>query len=62
MVKVELETPGKKHLLIRRVGQVGLSDRWSGDLRVIGNKLLIGENTGQFADGNPNDRQVIKLP
>lgn len=39
---------GKDHLLIRKLGEIGLGDRWDGELRVEGDKLFIGKDRGWF--------------
>ncbi len=43
---------GRERLLIRKLGAMGLGDRWSGDLRVDGNRLFVGKDKGWFAETN----------
>ena len=40
---------GRERLLVNKLGQIGLSDRWTGDLRVAGNTLTIGPDRGWFS-------------
>ena len=57
-----------KRLLIKKLGQVALGDRWDGRLRVSGNCLYIGQDEGVFADSelggelsiNPTNR-IVKI-
>ena len=55
---------GKNRLLLKKVRVQQLGDRWDGDLRVIGNNVIIGEDTGILADvnGGCDDRLVLKVP
>jgi uncharacterized protein len=63
LVKVELDTSaGKNRLLLKKVRVQQLGDRWDGDLRVIGNNVLIGEDEGRFAGDGSGERVVIKVP
>ena len=43
-----------KRLLMKKVGQLSLGDRWGGELRVQGNKVVVGKDTGQYSY-NTND-------
>ncbi|MCK5708612.1 MAG: hypothetical protein KAI43_13270 [Candidatus Aureabacteria bacterium] len=38
----------KERLLIKKLGEVALGDRWFGDLKLEGNKLYIGKDKGWF--------------
>lgn len=38
----------RQRILLRRLGELPLGDRWDGDLRVVGNDLHIGEDQGRF--------------
>jgi hypothetical protein len=38
----------RRRLLIRKLGEVVLGDRWEGTLRVEGNKILVGRDQGHF--------------
>jgi hypothetical protein len=61
LVKVEPDrVSGKNRLLLKKIRVQQLGDRWDGDLRVIGNNVLIGENTGLDADDGDGKRLVIK--
>jgi hypothetical protein len=44
----------RKRLLLRKIGELALGDRWAGALRIDGNKILVGRDQGQFAH-NPKD-------
>jgi len=35
--------------VLRRVGEAALGDRWDGELRVEGNRVVVGRDSGQFA-------------
>lgn len=40
--------PGRKRLLLKKLGEVGLGDRWDGDLKVKGNEIFVGKDRGWF--------------
>lgn len=40
--------PDRKRLLVRKRGEIGLGDRWDGELRVKGNSIFVGEDNGWF--------------
>lgn len=40
--------PGGKRLLIKKRGEIGLGDRWVGELKVDGNSIFVGKDTGWF--------------
>jgi len=42
----------RRRLLIRKLGEIALGDRWDGELRVDGNDIFIGHDRGWFADPN----------
>jgi hypothetical protein len=42
---------GKERLLIKKVGEIALGDRWNGELRVEGNAILVGKDKGWFTSG-----------
>ncbi len=51
---------GRRRLLIRKLGEVALGDRWEGELHVDGNKILVGHDQGHFSGDhsspyNPKD-------
>lgn len=37
---------GDDRLLIKKIGQIHLGDRWNGELRITGNELLVGKDRG----------------
>ncbi len=39
----------RKRMLIKKLGEMGLGDRWSGQLSVSGNELRIGRDEGWFS-------------
>jgi hypothetical protein len=39
----------RKRLLIKKLGETALSDRYDGRLKVVGDQLLIGKDTGWFS-------------
>jgi hypothetical protein len=39
---------GKRRFLIKKRGEIVLGDRWSGELKVNGNSLLVGKDQGWF--------------
>ncbi len=55
----------RPRLLIRKLGELVLGDRWDGELRVEGNKILVGRDQGHFSggagDGSPYNRRDIVL-
>jgi len=40
--------PDAKRLLIKKCGEIPLGDRWDGELKVNGNSVLVGKDTGWF--------------
>lgn len=43
--------PERRRLLIRKVGEIALGDRWDGVLEVRGDDLLVGKDVGWFSVG-----------
>lgn len=41
-----------QRLLLKKLGEVVLGDRWSGELEIVGNDLIIGEDRGWYAGSN----------
>ena len=39
----------RRRLLLRKLGEIGLGDRWAGELKVKGNELFIGTDEGWFS-------------
>lgn len=40
----------KKRVVMRKLGEIGVGDRWSGELRIVGNDLHVGWDEGWFAE------------
>jgi hypothetical protein len=57
----------RPRLLIRKLGEVALGDRWEGELRVEGNSIIVGPDEGHFskedfAEGPfHNDKPIVLL-
>ena len=55
----------RKRLLVSTLGELGLGDRWAGDLRVAGNTLTIGPDRGWFSvsggtgGGGPDYERIL---
>lgn len=49
----------RERIVLRKLGTIGLGDRWDGELRVLGNDLFIGRDEGWF-ENHPDyvERQV----
>jgi hypothetical protein len=43
-----VQTEGKR-LLIKRLGEIPLGDRWDGELKVNGNSIFVGKDNGWFS-------------
>ena len=58
----------RARLLIKKLGEIALGDRWGGNLKIDGNNLIIGKDEGRFSGTDkggrfseiPKDR-VIKI-
>ncbi len=59
--KIETLTFKKQRTLIRKLGEIGLGDRWEGQLKVIGNDIAIGKDKGWFSDKNPDKGRVVRI-
>jgi len=59
--KIETLTFKKQRTLIRKLGEIALGDRWDGQLKVIGNDIAIGKNTGWFSDKNADKGRVVRV-
>jgi hypothetical protein len=42
-------SPGRRRLLVRKLAEIGLGDRWSGKLKVEGEKIFVGKDEGWFS-------------
>ena len=57
----------RERLLVNKLGELGLGDRWAGDLRVVGNTLTIGPDRGWFSasggtgGGGPDYERVLTI-
>ena len=40
--------PTRKRLLLKKLGEIALGDRWDGELKVEGNSIFIGKDKGWF--------------
>jgi uncharacterized protein len=59
--KNEAMTFKKKRTLIRKLGEIGLGDRWEGRLKISGNEISIGKDTGFLSDKGPSRSRLIKV-
>ena len=59
--KVETMTFKKPRLMLRKIGEIALGDRWEGDLKVDGNQILIGKDKGPLSKVEPSPSRVIKI-
>jgi hypothetical protein len=51
----------RKRLVIKKLGEIGLGDRWDGILDVTGNEISIGKDTGFFSDRQNSPARVVKI-
>ena len=52
---------GKNRLLIKKVGEIALGDRWDGAMSVKGNSILVGKDKGIFA-GTEKGGRLSEIP
>ena len=52
---------GQDHLLVTKLGEYGLGDRWSGELKLIGNEVRVGKDEGWFDKMYPKKGCVVKI-
>jgi hypothetical protein len=52
---------GKRRLLIRKLGEIALGDRWDGELEIKGNSIFVGKDRGWFA-GTKNGGRLSEIP
>ncbi|HLK91961.1 MAG TPA: lysozyme inhibitor LprI family protein [Polyangia bacterium] len=50
-----------KRLVIRKLGEIGLGDRWDGELGVRGDEISIGADRGWFSDRTKTPGRVVKV-
>ncbi|HTB57741.1 MAG TPA: lysozyme inhibitor LprI family protein [Polyangia bacterium] len=58
---VQTLTFRKKRLVIKKVGELGLGDRWDGILGVSGNEISIGKDTGALSRVEATPARVVKI-
>src|SRR6185369_1723357 len=58
--KTEVMTFKQRRVGLRKLGEIGLGDRWQGELKGSGNEITIGKDTGPQADASARGR-VIKI-
>jgi uncharacterized protein len=51
----------RKRLVIKKLGEIGLGDRWDGVLTVKGDEISIGPDTGRFGSGGKDHGRVVKV-
>jgi hypothetical protein len=51
----------RKRLVIKKLGEIGLGDRWDGSLDVKGNEISIGKDTGFFSGRQKTPARVVKI-
>lgn len=51
----------RKRLVMKKLGEIGLGDRWDGILDVKGNEISIGKDTGYFGDRQNSPARVVKI-
>jgi uncharacterized protein len=59
--KTQTFTFKKPLLLLRRLGEIGLGDRWDGDIKVTGDQIAIGKDRGPLSGVEPSKARVIKI-
>jgi hypothetical protein len=52
---------GRERLLLKKVGEIELGDHWQGELKVVGNKLLIGKYDGKTPVTSSDEIEGRKL-
>jgi uncharacterized protein YecT (DUF1311 family) len=58
---VQTLTFRKNRLVIKKVGEIGLGDRWDGSLAVGGNVISIGKDTGALSRVEGIPARVVKI-
>ena len=59
--RAQTMTFGKKRLVLRKLGEIVLGDRWDGILAVSGNEISIGKDTGWFGGGAKTPGRTVKI-
>jgi uncharacterized protein len=57
----ETMTFRRKRLLLRKLGEIGLGDRWDGPLKIMGNDILIGKDTGPLSRDQNAESRVVRI-
>jgi uncharacterized protein len=59
--KTEVMTFKKRRTLLRKVGEIGLGDRWEGKLKITGNEISIGRDVGFLSDKGGTPSRLVKV-
>jgi len=59
--KTETFTFKKARLMIRKLGAIGLGDRWNGNIKITGDQIAIGKDRGPLSTVDPSQARVIKI-
>jgi uncharacterized protein len=59
--KTGIFTFKKPRLLLRKLGEIGLGDRWNGDIKITGDQISIGKDRGVLSDLELSKARVIKI-
>ena len=59
--KAQTITFRKKRLVIKKLGEIVLGDRWNGSLKVSGNEIVIGKDVGFFSDREKTPGWTVKV-
>lgn len=51
--------PARKRLLLKKLGEISLGDRWDGELKVEGNSIFIGKDKGWFKVSGGTGRGLL---
>jgi len=51
----------RKRLVLKKLGEIGLADRWQGELAVRGNEIVIGKNVSPLPGDDAGERRIIKV-
>ncbi len=56
--KLTLTTDG---VILKKLGDMGMGDRWKGELKIIGNEIYLGKDTGWFSKKYPTKAKKILI-
>lgn len=48
--------PERERIVLQKLGEIVLGDRWNGKLRIEGNKIFIGKDQGRFSESEGGGR------